>query len=120
MVNKIRASLLIVFVFLTSQSVPGQTPAPPTGKPAAPGLITLTGADEKRAKQLDEQIDKAMKADRWDEAIARAEELLALRTRAGAEALRDGERRVALQDIAAHPRDVTRRSRRLPGGQYHE
>jgi len=41
----------------------------------------LTGDDEKRAKQLDEQIDAALKADRWDEAVARAEELLALRTR---------------------------------------
>ena len=44
-------------------------------------MIKLTGDDEKRAKQLDEQIDKALKADRWDEAIAQAEELLALRTR---------------------------------------
>ncbi len=82
MVNKLGASALILFVLLTSQSVPGQTSAPPAGKPTAPGLIKLTGDDEKRAKQLDEQIDKARKADRWDEAIARAEDLVALRTRA--------------------------------------
>jgi len=82
MVNKIRASVLMVFVSLTSQSVPGQTSAPPTGKPTAPALIKLTGDDEKRAKQLDEQIDNATKADRWDEAIARAEELRALRGQA--------------------------------------
>ena len=81
MVKKFGASALILSVFLTSQSVPGQTPAPPTGNPTAPGLIKLTGDDEKRAKQLDEQIEMAMKADRWEEAIARAEELLKLRTR---------------------------------------
>ncbi len=72
--------LTLLFVTIAA-SAPGQTPAPPTGKPTAPGLIKLTGDDEKRAKQLDEQIDKALKADRWDEAIARAVELLALRTR---------------------------------------
>jgi hypothetical protein len=58
-----------------------QTPAPPTTKPTAPGLIKLTGDDERRAKELDEQIDKGMKADRWDEAIAKAKELLALRAK---------------------------------------
>ncbi|MGO9921831.1 MAG: tetratricopeptide repeat protein [Isosphaeraceae bacterium] len=81
MLNRFGASSLILFVFLLSQSVPGQTPAPPTGKPTAPGLTKLIGEDEKRAKGLDEQIAKALKADRWDEAIARAEELVALRTR---------------------------------------
>jgi tetratricopeptide (TPR) repeat protein len=81
MVNKFRASAPILLVLLTSQSVPGQTPAPPTGKPTAPALRKLTGDDEKRAKQLDEQIEKATKANHWDEAIARTEELLALRAR---------------------------------------
>ncbi len=57
-----------------------QTTSPKPAQSPAPGLRKLTGDDEKRAKQLDEQIDKAVKADRWDEAIARAEELLALRT----------------------------------------
>ncbi len=41
----------------------------------------LTGDDAKRAEELDKAIEAALKADRWDEAIARAEELLALRTR---------------------------------------
>jgi len=59
-----------------------QTTRPTEAQASAPGLIKLTGKDESRAKQLDEQIDKAVMADRWDEAIARAEELLALRTRA--------------------------------------
>jgi tetratricopeptide (TPR) repeat protein len=80
MVNTFRASLLSLIVLFIASSGLGQTPTPPTSKPTAPGLIKLTGDDEKRSKQLDEQIDKALKADRWDEAIARAEELLALRT----------------------------------------
>jgi len=58
-----------------------QTTAPKEAQPTARELTELTGDDEKRAKELDGQIDKALKADRWDEAIARAEELLALRTR---------------------------------------
>jgi len=58
-----------------------QTTSPKEAQPAAPGLRKLTGDDEERAKQLDEQIGKALRADRWDEAIARAVELLALRTR---------------------------------------
>ena len=47
----------------------------------APGLRKLTGDDAKRADDLDKAIEAALKADRWDEAISRAEELLALRTR---------------------------------------
>ncbi len=50
-----------------------QTTSPKPEQSTAPGLRKLTGDDEKRAKQLDEQIDKSLKADRWDEAIARAE-----------------------------------------------
>ncbi len=71
--------LLVLFI---ASAVSGQTPAPPAGQPpTAPGLRKLTGEDEKRAEQLDDQIGKAVKTDRWDEAIARAKELLALRTR---------------------------------------
>jgi len=81
MVNNSRSLAVILFVFLTSQSSPGQTPAPPTGKPTAAGLIKLTGDDERGAKQLDEQIDKALNTDRWDEAIAKTEDLLTLRAK---------------------------------------
>jgi tetratricopeptide (TPR) repeat protein len=81
MVNKFRASLLTLLVFLIGSSVSAQAFKPPSDKPIAPGLIKLTGEDEKRAKQLDEQIGNAVKADRWDEAISRAEDLLALRTK---------------------------------------
>jgi tetratricopeptide (TPR) repeat protein len=56
--------------------------APPAGQPTPPGLPKLTGDDEKRAKELDTAVEAALKADRWDEAIAKAEELVALRTKA--------------------------------------
>ena len=83
MFSKLMAPLFGSLVLFIPFPVSGQAPAPKpsAGQPPAPGLRKLTGDDEKRAKQLDEQIDKALKADRWDEAIARAEELLALRTR---------------------------------------
>jgi tetratricopeptide (TPR) repeat protein len=75
------AVLLGWLVFVTASEGSGQTPAPPASQPtAAPGSIKLTGADAKRADELDEAIDAALKADRWDEAIAKAEEKLALRT----------------------------------------
>ena len=48
----------------------------------APGLRKLTGDDAKRANDLDKAIVATLEADRWDEAVSRAEELLALRTRA--------------------------------------
>jgi tetratricopeptide (TPR) repeat protein len=69
------------FTLLISLSALGQTPAPPPTRPTAPGLIRLTGEDEKRTKELDDLINKAVQTERWDEAIAKAEELLALRTR---------------------------------------
>jgi tetratricopeptide (TPR) repeat protein len=46
-----------------------------------PGQRVLTGEDAKHASDLDKAIEAALKADRWDEAIAKAEELLALLTR---------------------------------------
>ncbi len=83
MFGKLLAPLLGSLVLFIPFPVPGQAPAvkPSAVQPPAPGLRKLTGDHEKRAKQLDEQIDKATKADRWDEAIARAEELLALRAK---------------------------------------
>jgi tetratricopeptide (TPR) repeat protein len=81
MVNKFRASLLAAVCLSIASSVPAQTPTAPTGKPTAPGLIKLTGGDARRAADLDNAIESAVKADRWDEAIAKAEQLVALRTR---------------------------------------
>jgi CHAT domain-containing protein/tetratricopeptide (TPR) repeat protein len=70
--------LLMLFF---APAVTGQTPSPSSGPLLAPGLRELSVDDEKRAKELDQAIESAQKADRWDEAISRAEELLALRTR---------------------------------------
>src|SRR5262249_14459111 len=55
--------------------------SPKEAQPPAAGLRQLTGDDAKRAQALDKAIEAAVKADRWDEAIAKAEELLALRVR---------------------------------------
>jgi CHAT domain-containing protein len=63
-------------------SVEGQAPARPKEKPIAPGLMKLTGDDEKRATQLDEQIETAVNSDHWEEALARAEDLMTLHSRA--------------------------------------
>jgi tetratricopeptide (TPR) repeat protein len=81
MVKKLRAPLLTLLVLSIGPAGLGQTLVSPTSKPIAPGLIKLTGDDEKRAERLETQIDNALKADRWDEAIAIAEKLLDLRTR---------------------------------------
>ncbi|MFI5455885.1 MAG: CHAT domain-containing protein [Isosphaerales bacterium] len=82
MFNKLTAQSLGLLVLFIASAVPGQTPAPPAGQPTAPGLRKLTGDDARRAEELDKAIEAALKADQWDEAIAKAEELLALRTRA--------------------------------------
>ncbi len=72
---------LLIGLELAMPAMPAmaQTTPPKGDQPPAPGLIKLTGDDEKRAKQLDEQIEKCAKADRWDEAIASTADLLALR-----------------------------------------
>ncbi len=46
-----------------------------------PGQIVLRGDDARRATELNEAIEASLKADGWDEAIKREEELLALRAR---------------------------------------
>src|SRR5262245_4728896 len=59
-----------------------QTTSPAGAQPAPPGLSKLTGDDAKRARELEHAVAAALKADHWDEAIAKTEELLTLRTRA--------------------------------------
>jgi tetratricopeptide (TPR) repeat protein len=81
MIGKRMTPLLGLLMLLIASPVSGQTPPPASSEPPAPGLRKLTGDDEKRAKQLQEQIEKAVKADRWPEAIAAAEQLSALRSR---------------------------------------
>src|SRR5437763_106831 len=81
MFHKLTApSLGLLALFITS-AAPGQTPAPATGRPTTPALRKLSGDDARRAEELDKAIEEALKADRWNEAMARAEELLALRAR---------------------------------------
>ncbi|MGO9913674.1 MAG: tetratricopeptide repeat protein [Isosphaeraceae bacterium] len=73
--------VLLVGFWLAIPKMPatGQNTSPKEARPPALGFRKLSGEDEKRANQLDEQVGKAMKADRWDEAIARAKDLVALR-----------------------------------------
>ena len=59
-----------------------QATSPKEAQSRPQGLIKLTGDDAKRAEELDKAIEAALKADRCEEGIANAEELLALRTRA--------------------------------------
>jgi tetratricopeptide (TPR) repeat protein len=57
-----------------------QTTSPKEAQPPAAGLRKLTGDHARRAEELDKAIEAALKTDRWDEAIARSQELLALRS----------------------------------------
>ncbi len=75
------AWLAWLFVLLAS-SISGRSGGQAQGEPQAPELRSPTAGDEKRINQLNQQVDKAVEADRWDEAIALAEERLALRQRA--------------------------------------
>jgi len=73
------------FLAVASSAAFAQTPAPKpsdTHPATAAGLVKLSGADAKQAEELNQAIKAALKGDRWDEAIARVEKLLALRTRA--------------------------------------
>jgi tetratricopeptide (TPR) repeat protein len=63
-----------------SQTTPADPPDAPATK--APGLIVLSDRDAKRAAGLKQAINQALQSDRWDEAIAKQEELVALRSRA--------------------------------------
>jgi tetratricopeptide (TPR) repeat protein len=84
MFHRFTAPTIALFVLSFASTVSGQTPTPPAGQPAAVSeLRKLTVDDDRRAKQLVEQIRKFKTADRWDEAIAisQAEELFALQAR---------------------------------------
>jgi hypothetical protein len=78
-----RRQTLFLAVLLPSiaSSAAAQAPVYSTGQDAAPGLRRLTGDDEKRAKQLDEQIHNSLKADRCDEAIAKTQDTALLMPR---------------------------------------
>jgi tetratricopeptide (TPR) repeat protein len=70
------------FAGALAASSPAQAPKPADGPVAtAPGLTKLTGEDARRAEKLDQEIKKDLQADQWDQAIAKAGKLLALRTK---------------------------------------
>ncbi len=58
-----------------------QTATPKDSQSAVAGARKLTGEDYKRAEELERTIGAAIESDRWDEVIARGEELLELRSR---------------------------------------
>jgi tetratricopeptide (TPR) repeat protein len=74
--------LIVSAVELPGLPTAAQTTPPKEAPPPAPALRKLTGDDARRAEELDRAVEAAVKADRWDEAITRAAELLALRARA--------------------------------------
>jgi len=78
-----RLGLLIgIAIEILGLPTPAQTTSPKETQPPIPGSRKLTGDDARRAEELYKAGAAALKIDHWDEAIARAEELLALRTRA--------------------------------------
>ena len=85
MVPKLVAVLLGLAVPLSAAVAWGQAPLPPptTAQPPdrPPALRRLTGDDARRADQLNEQINNAIKERHWAEAIASAEKLTALRVK---------------------------------------
>jgi len=106
----LRLGLLIGLAIATPRiPTTAGTTFPQEVQPPTSGLRKLTGEDEKRAKQLDEQIAKAADADRWDEAITQAEELFALRTEAQGpkhfETLDAEWRQKTLRRVAGLPHD---------------
>jgi tetratricopeptide (TPR) repeat protein len=77
-----RLGLLLGFeMAITGSPTSAQSTSSKEAPPTAPGLRKLTGDLAARANELDTAVATALKADRWDAAIARADELLALRTR---------------------------------------
>ena len=78
-----RLALLIgLAIAIPGSPTTAQTTSPNEAPFQPQGLIKLTGDDAKLAEELDKAIQAALKADRWVEAVAKAEELLAVRTRA--------------------------------------
>jgi tetratricopeptide (TPR) repeat protein len=80
-----RASGVVLLAFLLTPLAFSQThPADSSEKPGVkpPRFIVLSGEDAKRAEALGQAVGEALHADRWDDAIAKQEELVALRSRA--------------------------------------
>src|SRR4051812_6497752 len=86
-----------------------QTAAPKEEPPSPPAVRMLAGEDVRRVQELNQAIEDALQAGRWDEAIAKAEELVALRTQIqGAkhfETMDDVWRLEALRRVAPMPEE---------------
>jgi tetratricopeptide (TPR) repeat protein len=77
-----RLGMLIgLWIAIPCSPTTAQPTSPKEAQPQSQELRKLTGDNAERAEELDKAVAAALKADRWDEAIARAEELLALRMR---------------------------------------
>ena len=81
MFSKLGATLLAAIWLVIASASIGQSPAQPAANTRFRIQRKLTGDDEKRAQELEAQIENALKADRFDEAIARTENLVALRAK---------------------------------------
>jgi hypothetical protein len=64
MVKRVTSLWFCLLFLVIAPGVLDQTPAPPPGQPAAPGLVKLTGVDARRAEELAKAVDAALKADR--------------------------------------------------------
>jgi tetratricopeptide (TPR) repeat protein len=97
--------VLAALITATLAQAPKQKDAEPAAKP--PWQRLLKGDDAKRAAELKEAIDGALRSDRWAEAIARADELRTFRSRVqGAkhyETVTDEWRLKALRRVAPLP-----------------
>ena len=70
---------LAISISIPARPTTGQPSKPAESRLQAPGLQKLSVVNARRAEELDKAIASALKGDRWDEAIAGAEGLLALR-----------------------------------------
>jgi tetratricopeptide (TPR) repeat protein len=78
----LRVGLFVEFVTIaTSSPVIPQVETRAQSDQLAAKTRELLGDDAERASKLEEEFAKARAADRWDEAISKAQELVALRTR---------------------------------------
>jgi CHAT domain-containing protein/tetratricopeptide (TPR) repeat protein len=105
-----RSGLLVGFaIALPGVPTIAQTASSKEPQSPVPGLRTLAGDDAQRAAELDRAIAAALKADHWDVAIARAEDLFALRARVQGplhSKTVDAEWRLdALRQVASRSRD---------------
>ena len=75
-------SLCGLGVSLAVSYAAAQTTTPKEAQATESGLRKLAGDDARRAEELEKAIEAAQKADLWDEAVAKAEQLVALRSRA--------------------------------------